>query len=175
MPQRIRAIVVDPAAEGRLAIKPVELRDPDRDEVAVRVTAIWLKRGETRRALQVAEPGWRPGWDFAGVVETEAADGSGPKAGIRIVGILPSGAWAERVNCRSHAVAALPDAVSDAQAATLPVAGLTALHALRQGGLLLGRKVLVDGATGGGRAPPRPAPPPPPPPGLWAGPPPPGA
>ena len=40
-------------------------------------------------------------------------------------------------------------AVTDAQAATLPVAGLTALHALRQGGLLLGRKVLVDGATGG--------------------------
>jgi NADPH:quinone reductase-like Zn-dependent oxidoreductase len=39
--------------------------------------------------------------------------------------------------------------VTDAQAATLPVAGLTALHALRQGGLLLGRKVLVDGATGG--------------------------
>jgi NADPH2:quinone reductase len=31
----------------------------------------------------------------------------------------------------------------------LPVAGLTALHALRQGGLLLERKVLVDGASGG--------------------------
>jgi NADPH:quinone reductase-like Zn-dependent oxidoreductase len=66
-----------------------------------------------------------------------------------VVGILPSGAWAERVNCRTHAVAALPDAVGDAAAATLPVAGLTALHALRQGGLLLGRKVLVDGASGG--------------------------
>ena len=149
MPHTIRAVVVDPAAPGRLAIKPVALRDPDRDEVAVRVTAISLNRGETRRAVQQAEAGWRPGWDFAGVVETAAADGSGPAAGTRVVGILPSGAWAERVNCRSHAVAALPDAVSDAQAATLPVAGLTALHALRQGGLLLGRKVLVDGATGG--------------------------
>jgi NADPH:quinone reductase len=149
MPQTIRAVVVDPAAPGRLAIKPVELRDPDRDEVAVRVTAISLNRGETRRAVQQAEPGWRPGWDFAGVVEAEAADGSGPAKGTRVVGILPSGAWAERVNCRSHAVAALPGAVSDAQASTLPVAGLTALHALRQGGLLLGRKVLVDGASGG--------------------------
>src|SRR3989440_6671464 len=149
MPQTIRAIVVDPAVEARLAIKPVELRDPDRDEVRVRVTAISLNRGETRRALQVAEPGWRPGWDFAGVVETEAADGSGPRARTRVVGILPSGAWAERVNCRSHAVAILPDTVSDAQAATLPVAGLTALHALRQGGLWLGRQVLVDGASVG--------------------------
>src|SRR5436189_1033240 len=149
MPQTIRAVVVDAAAPGRLAIKPVELRDPDRDEVGVRVAAVSLNRGETRRALQVAEPGWRPGWDFAGVVETAAADGSGPGPGTRVVGILPSGAWAERVNCRSHAVAALPEAVSDAEAATLPVAGLTALHALRQGGLLLGRKVLVDGASGG--------------------------
>src|SRR6516165_2969307 len=149
MPLQIRAVVVDPAVPGRLAIREVGLRDPDRDEVSVRVTAISLNRGETRRALQVAEVGWRPGWDFAGIVETAAGDGSGPEAGTRVVGILPSGAWAERVNCRSHAVAILPEAVSDAQAATLPVAGLTALHALRQGGLLLGRKVLVDGASGG--------------------------
>lgn len=149
MPQQIRAVVVDPSSPDRLAIREVSLRDPDRDEVVVRVTAISLNRGETRRALQVAEADWRPGWDFAGIVETTAADGSGPEPGTRVVGILPSGAWAERVNCRSHAVAALPEAVSDAQAATLPVAGLTALHALRQGGLLLGRKVLVDGASGG--------------------------
>ena len=74
MPQAIRAVVVDSTAPGKLALKPVELRDPDRDEVGVRVTAISLNRGETRRALQVAEPGWRPGWDFAGVVETAAAD-----------------------------------------------------------------------------------------------------
>ncbi|MBO0738983.1 MAG: zinc-binding dehydrogenase [Alphaproteobacteria bacterium] len=149
MPRQVRAVVVDPAAPGRLTIKPVELRDPDRDEVAIRVTAISLNRGETRRAIQQAEPGWRPGWDFVGVVETAAADGSGPGTDARVVGILPSEAWAERVNCRTHAIAALPNSVGDAEAATLPVAGLTALHALRQGGLLLGRKVLVDGASGG--------------------------
>src|SRR5271169_1912303 len=146
MPQQIRAVVVDPSMPGRLANREAALRDPERDEVGVRVTAISLNRGETRRALQVAEPGWRPGWDFAGIVEKAAADGSGPEPGTRVVGILPSGAWAELVNCRSHAVAVLPEAVSDAQAATLPVAGL---HALRQGGLLLGRRVLVDGASGG--------------------------
>jgi NADPH:quinone reductase len=81
MPEHARAIVVDSAAPGKLAIKPVDLRDPERDEVAVRVTAISLNRGETRRAVQQAEPGWRPGWDFAGVVET-AADGSGPGPGV---------------------------------------------------------------------------------------------
>ena len=115
MPQQVRAVVVDPTAPGKLAIKPIELRDPDRDEVAVRVTAISLNRGETRRAVQQAEPGWRPGWDFVGVTETGAADGSGPTPGTRVVGILPSGAWAERVNCRTHAVAALPDSVGDAE------------------------------------------------------------
>src|SRR5438045_1169759 len=149
MPQTIRAVVVDAAAPGRLAIKPVELRDPDRGEGGVRVAAISLNRGETRRALQVAAPGWRPGWDCAGVAGSAAADGTGAKPGTRVVGLRPSGAWAERVDCRSHAVAAVPDAVSAAEAASLPVAGLTALHALRQGGLLLGRKVLVDGASGG--------------------------
>jgi NADPH:quinone reductase len=39
--------------------------------------------------------------------------------------------------------------VSDAEAATLPTAGLTALHSLELGGLLLGKRELVTGATGG--------------------------
>ena len=73
MPRQVRAVVVDPTAPGKLAIESVELRDPDRDEVTVRVTAISLNRGETRRAVQQAEPGWRPGWDFVGVIETAAA------------------------------------------------------------------------------------------------------
>src|SRR5262245_6500571 len=122
MPQQIRAIVVDPSAPGKLAIKTAVLRDPDRDEVAVKVTAISLNRGAAGRTLRGAKAGGRPGGDFAGIVERAAPDGSGPPAGTRVVGILPSAAWAERVNCRSHAVAALPDEVSDAQASTLPVA-----------------------------------------------------
>jgi len=148
MPQQIRAIVVDPGAPGKLAIKPVELRDPDRDEVVVRVTAISLNRGETRRALTVAEPGWRPGWDFAGVVETAAADRSGPKPGTRVVGLL------RPVPGRNRSIAAATRSrryrwVSDAQAATLPVAGLTAWHALRQGGMLLAGKCWSMGLRAG--------------------------
>jgi NADPH:quinone reductase len=149
MPQSVRAVVVDPSSGDGLAVKPVELAPARPDEAAVRVTAISLNRGEVRRALSQTEAGARPGWDFAGIVDEPAADGSGPPAGARVVGLLPSGAWAERVCARTHSIATLPDDVGDAQAATLPVAGLTALHALRQGGLLVGRKVLIDGASGG--------------------------
>jgi NADPH:quinone reductase len=149
MPETVRAVVVDRSTPEGLAIKPDELLPAGPSDVTVRVTAISLNRGEVRRAVTQGEPGARPGWDFAGVVEQPAPDGGGPPVGTRVVGILPAGAWAERVRAPSHSVAPLPDGVSDGQAATLPVAGLTALHALRQGGLLLGRKVLIDGASGG--------------------------
>ena len=145
----IKAIVVDPSAEGRLAVRAAELAPANRDDVTVQVRAISLNRGEVNRAVRQAEAGWRPGWDFIGTVSEAATDGTGPAVGTRVVGLLPSGAWAEVVRAPSHAVAALPDDVTDAVAATLPVAGLTALHALRQGGLLLGKKVLIDGASGG--------------------------
>jgi len=149
MPETVRAVVVDPSSPQGLGLKSVETAPAAPDEVTILVTAISLNRGEVRRATSQGQPGDRPGWDFAGVVEERAANGSGPPVGSRVVGLLSSGAWAERVRAPSHAIASLPEAVTDAQAATLPVAGLTALHALRQGGLLLGRKVLVDGASGG--------------------------
>jgi NADPH:quinone reductase-like Zn-dependent oxidoreductase len=144
----MRAIVIDPAAPGRLTIHEVEAPQPATSEALVRVAAISLNRGEVR-GVQSAIPGARVGWDFAGVVERAAADGSSPKAGTRVVGTLPTGAWAELAAAPTTAIASLPDAVSFAQAATLPIAGLTALYALEQGGPLLGRNVLVTGASGG--------------------------
>ena len=142
------AVVVDPEAPGRLVIRDVPDPVPDRGEAIVRVRAISLNRGEVRRST-MAPAGWRPGWDLAGTVEKVAADGSGPKAGARVVGMLGEGAWAERVVVPTHALAELPDKVTFSQAATFPVAGLTALYGLAKGGLLLGKRVLVTGATGG--------------------------
>jgi NADPH:quinone reductase-like Zn-dependent oxidoreductase len=63
--------------------------------------------------------------------------------------MVRSGAWAQLVAVPTATLAALPAAVSDVQAATLPTAGLTALRSLEIGGLLLGRRVLITGATGG--------------------------
>jgi len=142
------AVIVDPAAPGTLTIREVALPTPLPSEALVRVAAVSLNRGETRRAMDAAER-WCPGWDLAGVVAQEAADGSGPRTGARVVGLLRSGAWAEFVVVPTHALAVLPDAVTFAQAATLPVAGLTPLYALARGGLLLHGRVCITGATGG--------------------------
>ena len=66
-----------------------------------------------------------------------------------MVGIVQSGAWAERVAVPVEHLAELPEAVSFEQASTLPVAGLTALRSLELGGFIVGKRVLVTGASGG--------------------------
>ena len=147
--QTQRAVVVDPEVAGRLAIHEFEAPTPADSEALIRVYAISLNLGETRRALTMSQAGARPGWDLAGIVERPAADGSGPQVGTRVVGFVPSGGWAELVSVPSHSLAELPSSVSFAQAATLPVAGLTALYSLEKGDSLLGKSVLVTGASGG--------------------------
>jgi NADPH:quinone reductase-like Zn-dependent oxidoreductase len=144
----MRAVVVDPHAPGRLALSDVDQPVPGPSDALVRVAAISLNRGEIR-AASTAEAGWRPGWDLAGTVEQQAADGSGPAEGSRVVGFVDSGAWDELAAVPTNRLAELPDSVSFAHAATLPVAGLTALRVLERGGSLLGRSVLVTGASGG--------------------------
>jgi NADPH2:quinone reductase len=144
----IRAVVLSPEVEGRLAIKEVPVPVPLPNEALVRVSAVSLNRGEVRTAM-TSDSVARPGWDLAGTVVQAAADGSRPPLGARVVGLVRSGAWAEQVAVPTVQLAALPDGVTFAQAATLPVAGLTAMHALWKGGFLLERPVLVTGATGG--------------------------
>lgn len=146
---RMRAAVVDPNAPHRLVLSEVEEPTPVPSEALVRVAAVSLNRGEVRRAMNTDEPGARPGWDLAGTVQRAAADGTGPTEGARVVGFLPSGAWAELAAVPTNALARLPDGVSFEQASTLPVAGLTALYALEKGGGLVGKRVLVTGASGG--------------------------
>jgi NADPH:quinone reductase len=144
----MRAIVVDPSAPSRLSLQTVAEPQPLSDQSIVRVHAFSLNRGEIRRA-QTAAAGWRIGWDLAGTIEQAAADGSGFPLGTRVVGFLPEGAWGERVAVPPHAVAELPASMDFTTAATLPVAGLTAIMALSKGGLLLGKNVLITGASGG--------------------------
>jgi NADPH:quinone reductase-like Zn-dependent oxidoreductase len=132
---------------------PVELREVSEprlapDEALVEVRAFSLNRGELR-LFQVRPEGWRPGQDISGVVVQPAADGSGPKAGERVVALTDNAGWAERALAPAHRMAVLPDNVLFEEAAALPVAGLTALRTLRHGAPLLGKRVLITGAAGG--------------------------
>jgi NADPH:quinone reductase-like Zn-dependent oxidoreductase len=120
---------------------------PRPDEALVEVRAISLNRGETRR-LEQLEPGTVTGWDLAGTVRQAAQDG-GPPEGARVVGLMNVGAWAELAAVKIEHLAELPEGISLEQAATLPVAGLTALRALEVAGFVLGKRVLVTGASGG--------------------------
>jgi NADPH2:quinone reductase len=142
----MRAVVVEPESRARLSVTEVDEPELGPSEALVRVAAVSLNRGEVRRA-EMAEPGFRPGWDLAGTVERPSAEG--PGRGARVVGFLPSGAWAEFAAVPTNALAELPPGVSFEEAATLPVAGLTALYALDKGGNLLGKDVLITGASGG--------------------------
>jgi NADPH:quinone reductase len=140
--------LTDPSAAAGIALRELPEPEPGPADVLVEVMAYAINRGELS-LIEQRPDGWTPGQDVAGLVAAAAADGTGPPAGSRVVGIADWGGWSERVPVPSHRIAVLPDSVSFAQAAALPVAGLTALRALRTGGPLLGRRVLVTGASGG--------------------------
>lgn len=136
--------------DGAMAVDLVVVADPEPadNEAVLQVAAVAINRGELR--LLAARPqGWRPGQDVAGTVVVAAADGSGPDQGTRVVAWPEQAGWAETVAVPTCRLAILHHNVSFAQAATLPIAGVTALRLLRTGGELGGKRVLVTGAAGG--------------------------
>jgi NADPH:quinone reductase-like Zn-dependent oxidoreductase len=142
----MKAVFVE---QGRLVLRACETSSPQPHELVVEPAAISLNRGEVNFSRRGAPEGFRPGWDFAGIVARSAEDGSGPAVGRRVVGFVQRGGWAESVAVSSQAVTELPDGVSFAEAACLPIAGLTALYSLGCHGDVLARRVLITGATGG--------------------------
>lgn len=142
------ALINTPQGDEPAGLREVGEPDPAPGEAVVEVRAFALNRGELSLLANRPE-GWRPGQDISGVVAEEAADGSGPAAGTRVVGLVDEAGWAQRVAAPAERLAALPDGVGFEEAAALPIAGLTALRTLRLGGPLLGGRVLVTGASGG--------------------------
>jgi NADPH2:quinone reductase len=142
------AVVNTPGGKAPVEIREVPEPRPAANEAIVEVRAFSLNRGELR-LFQARPEGWRPGQDISGVVVQPAANGSGPKAGERVVALTDNGGWTERAAVPAHRMAVLSDNVLLEEAAALPVAGLTALRTLRHGAPLLGKRVLITGAAGG--------------------------
>jgi NADPH2:quinone reductase len=142
------ALVRDEQHDPPVALREVSEPEPAADEALIEVRASSINRGEL--ALLIARPdGWRPGQDVAGVVARPAASGTGPPAGARVVGLVEGAAWSQRAAVPVARLAELDGAVSLEDAATLGLAGRTALRTVRLAGPLLGRDVLVLGAGGG--------------------------
>jgi NADPH:quinone reductase len=144
----MRALVVSPGSPFGLVLGEAPDPTPAPHQTLVRVEHSSLNFGDVSNAAN-GKPGTVPGWDAAGVVVAAAQDGSGPAVGQRTVSFGYAGAWAELRAVPTEEVAVVPDGVDLAVAAALPVAGVTALRALRGAGPLLGRRVLVTGASGG--------------------------
>lgn len=104
----MRPLVADASAPGRLAVRELPEPVPGAGEVLVSVRAFSINRGEMRM-LGTADDGWRPGWDFAGVLETDVEGGL--RAGTRVVGIRRGGTWVEQVAVSDAWIAPLPDGI----------------------------------------------------------------
>jgi NADPH2:quinone reductase len=145
----VRALTHDPDAPQGLRLRDVPEPAPEATQALVGVEVVALNFGELAYLATSRKPGEVPGWDAAGTVIRAAADGSGPAAGTRVVTFGWSGAWAEQRAVDTAELAIVPDAVDLGAASALPVAGVTALRALRELGPVVGRRVLVTGASGG--------------------------
>lgn len=137
-----------PNESGSVQIGSVPEPVPTCDQAVVSVDAYSVNRGETF-LLDSPVAGWRPGKDIAGTVVAAAGDSSGPRVGARVVGHTPHSGWAERAVVATSSLAELPAETTMTTAAALPLAGLTAIRLLRRAGSLIGRRLLITGASGG--------------------------
>ncbi|MGH3738639.1 MAG: NADPH:quinone oxidoreductase family protein [Micromonosporaceae bacterium] len=140
--------------EGPEALEVNEVPEPDPGgQVLVEVHAAGLTFPDvllTRGLYQLKpEPPFTPGSEIAGVVRA-APDGAAVKPGDRVAGFPGIGGLAELVAVPPHLVFGLPDRLSYAAGAGVPMNYLTVHFALvRRGQLREGETVLVHGAGGG--------------------------
>lgn len=158
----MKAVVLDGyGGSGRLVLR--EIPDPPAPgpgQVRVRVRAAgvnpidWkVRRGSLRFVMPARFP-LVLGRDVAGEVEAIGPEVARLAVGDPVFGgcdvARHGGAYAELALAREEALCEKPEALGWEEAAALPVAGLTALQALRdQGELARGERVLVNGAAGG--------------------------
>lgn len=144
-----------------LSLQTVERPTPAADQVLIRVHGSSVTSGDwhvltgkpylMRLVYGLFTPKARlVGMDVAGRVEAVGAAVKGLKVGDEVYGEIHSGAAADYALGREDQLALKPTNLDFPSAAALPVAGSTALQALRDAGRLKpGQKVLIIGASGG--------------------------
>jgi NADPH:quinone reductase-like Zn-dependent oxidoreductase len=158
----MKAIVYCDYGLANLKLENVERPTPNDDQVLVRVRAAsvnpydWHFVEGTPKIMRMMGVGLRKpkdtrlGVDFAGTVEAVGKDVTQFKPGDEVFGGR-GGAFAQYVCVRAgRAVALKPTNLTFEQAASVNIAGITALQAIRDKGKVQpGQKVLINGASGG--------------------------
>jgi NADPH:quinone reductase-like Zn-dependent oxidoreductase len=140
-----------------LALSDIDRPIPKPNEVLLRVRAAaanpldWhFIRGEPPVMRLMGKPRRRiPGVDLSGDIEAVGANVTQFRVGDEVFG-MGSGTFAEHACASTKTLARKPSALTHEHAAAIPVAGTTALIALRdKGELRPGQRVLIVGAAGG--------------------------
>jgi NADPH:quinone reductase-like Zn-dependent oxidoreductase len=140
-----------------LELVEVPTPEPAPTEVLVRVSAAGVNPVDWKTRARggfLGDPPFTVGWDVAGVVEEVGRGVTRFAPGDRVLGMprfpREAAAYAEYVTAPSRQLARIPEALSDVEAAGLPLAGLTAWQALVEtAGVSSGVRVLVLAAAGG--------------------------
>lgn len=150
------------AANEVLELEDVARPEVGKDDVLLRVCAAGINHGDLMimhgRPLVLRAAGFGtlkpkhaiPGQDVAGWVEAVGANVKEFEPGDAVFGEIRGGAFAEYACAPSHLIVPKPENLTLEQAAAVPIAGLAALHALRDVGKVhADQKVLIIGASGG--------------------------
>ncbi|WP_170985043.1 SDR family NAD(P)-dependent oxidoreductase [Roseomonas sp. AR75] len=147
--------IAQPGRLGTLRWEAAARRRPGPGEVAIRVEAaglnfrdlMWAQGLLPEEVLEAGFAGPTLGMECAGVVEA-AGPGVALRPGARVFGVAPA-ALAARAITRVEALARLPEGLTPEQAATIPVAFLTAVYALEECARLQPEEtVLIHGGAG---------------------------
>lgn len=147
----VQVVTLDGPAAVVVREVPEPARGPEQVLIDVRAAGVNFPDLLQTKGLYQYKPElpFTLGSEVAGVVR-EAPDGSALRPGDRVAGFAMLGAFAEAVVAQADLVLPLPDSVSFAAGACLPMNYLTAHFALlRRGHLQKGQRVLVHGAAGG--------------------------
>lgn len=141
----VKAAVHRKGGPPGLQVVEVEKPEPKEDEVLIKVRAASVNPYDLFRQ---SRPGpW--GVDVAGQIEAVGKIVKQFKAGDEVFGGC-LGAFAEYACASETKIAAKPGKVHFEDAASVPIAALTALQGLRdKGKIRTGHKVLINGAAGG--------------------------
>lgn len=144
-----------------LALQPVARARPGAGEVEIEVRAAGLNFRDVLNAMGVLEQhlatlgvtaatGLPLGGECAGVISAVGAEVKHLRPGDAVIAALATGSMGSHVIVDARFVVAKPAALTWAEAATLPVAYLTAHYALgERAELRAGERVLIHGAAGG--------------------------